>query len=266
MQQNQSNMSKKTALVAGSLLAIGVKSADGVKGTKWTDAKPPSLLSDGCELPQVDYDSAVSIDGGTLPQVIAPGFGSDLGDLAIVNGSVRNCGQVYKIQCQATNGGAGYGDLLTPTYAVVSSQCPDEGCGIDMQLDTWNSATENSPSGITSCNIELSNKNPLPGDNYQCFHRNGSDLNNAWYASVGIFNTQGQIIESIKIDDTVGSANGTCSVYFDVDSPPVGFVRSSSIVSFKFFGDDTWNKVEYSTCKDYQGNLISDDSADALRL
>ena len=95
--------------------------------TRW---KEGSIGPEGCEMPKASYN---------YDHVIAVGDGSALGNLAIGSttaGGPRNCGLVYKIQCQPTTGNRPTTDanaLLPAINAIVISNCNpgDRNCGVE---------------------------------------------------------------------------------------------------------------------------------------
>ena len=172
-------------------------------GTMFTDGAISGLKA-ACELPNMQFNHDLNPSG--LPYVFALGYEDGLGDdlkQSTTPTGPRNCGQVYEIRCQKTPNGhrpdlpVPAGELLDPIYAVVVDTCnfgnKPKPCGVDMQLPTWNAATGRSPSGDTNCEVQRSTTmKTLAGDDYQCFHRYvEADKVNDWYASLGLFNTQG---------------------------------------------------------------------------
>ena len=223
---------------------IAGAAATNVKGTMWTTG---NIASEGCELPRATYNFQPLY-------VIAVGDEPALGDLAYrTTNGVGNCGQVYQIQCQSLNdSGKPTGAMNDAIYATVVSSCNAgaKDCGVDMHIDTWNAATNNAPPGVTNCNIQLTDKNPIKSDVDVCYIRPGSGPSE-WYTSIGIYNTNGKRVSSIRIGDATGSPNGGTSVYYDI-RPKDDKITSTSQVHVTFTEGSEVN-FPYSICQETSG-------------
>ena len=110
------------------------------------------------------------------------------------------------------------------------------------------------------CTVTLTDNNPMDGDDHQCFFRPDSDVsmtggteNQAgFYTSVGIFNTRGKQIESLKVGGVSGTVNGGSSVYFDATFT----FTSDAQVTYKFHGDSTEYSTNFADCQDPKGTHI----------
>eukprot|EP00122_Pirum_gemmata_P003021 Pgem_evm1s2731 len=199
-------------------------SATGVRGTWWA-AKTDS---GGCSMPQTTYSI---LDAVAIGQIEA------LGALKTRGPSTKHhmipnpiCGQVYKINC-------GGPDVL----AVVASTCNlgNDDCGVDMIGRTWAKATNNKPPGETSCSVTLTTTNAMPGGK-KCFYRPDSGSPTQYYFSLGVFNTNGKLVQGLEIGGVHGKPNGS-SMYWDFN----GNINSNTInISYEDGSTSTFDKSE----------------------
>jgi hypothetical protein len=208
-------------------------SAWNVKATHWagaTDAGGESLnalkslflntFKLGCQVPQGDY---------VVWDALALGQEDALGSLKWRQGL---CGQVLQVDC-------GHG----PVNAVVASTCNlgSNSCGVDMITKTWNKATGWQGPGIEHCTVTLSSQNPMSGGP-RCYARPDSGgIDNAYYVSLGVFNTNGRIPSGASLAGVQGQFMSG-SGYFSFSSGGA-FNRDSSL-EFKFEnGQSQWFKL-----------------------
>jgi len=128
-----------------------------------------------------------------INEALALGQSGELGNLKWRNAM---CGQVLGIQC----GGGQY------VEAVVASTCNlgSDSCGVDLVASTWNKATGNQPPGVASCTVNLVSTNPLQDSGPVCFYRPTSPTNNQYYASLGVINTSGRLVQSATANGIQG--------------------------------------------------------------
>jgi len=190
-----------------------------------------------------------------VTHAIAVGDKPELMGLKVKQNNNLICGQVYKLSCKTGNMGSG--EMGTPVEAVVVSSCDigSGGCGIDMISKTWDSATDNAQHGLTKCTVELTSTNPMSGSGPQCFIRpsHGDGKSNAWYSSVGLFNTAGKMATSARLNGKACTRNGI-SAYWDCTgfSSPLDDT-SQFIVTYENGETDT---VRYGTCQVPSGAQI----------
>jgi hypothetical protein len=152
---------------------------------------------------------------------LALGQIGSLGELRWRNGL---CGQVLDVDCG--NG---------PVRAVVASTCMlgTDACGADLVQSTWDRATNNKSPGEEWCTVSLTDANPLPGGP-RCYARPDSGgLDNAWYISVGVFNTKGRIPQWATLHGVQGQFMSD-SQYFQFHSDGRDLFRSWSELVFHF--------------------------------
>lgn len=137
-------------------------------------------------MPQADYE---------VTDAIALGQSNALGNLKWRQGL---CGQVLRIDC-------GNGVV----EAVVASTCNlnSDSCGVDMIRKTWNRATGNKSPGVVDCSVALTNRNPIRGGGPLCYYRPNSEVNNNYYAILGVVNTGGKISSSAVVSGVRGIRN-----------------------------------------------------------
>lgn len=183
-------------------------------------------------MPQGDYK---------IQHALALGQSADLGPLVWRNGL---CGQVLRVNCG--------GQLVE---AVVASTCNlgSGTCGVDLISKTWNVATGNKPPGIAQCTVELSTTNPLNDNAPICFFRPTSG-SQAYYTSLGVFNTGGRIVQR-AVAAGVNGIFQSGSGYFDFDgqgSPK--FVDTATVVFY--FEDNSSASFQLKDCRNNRNVYI----------
>lgn len=155
------------------------------------------------------------------------------------------CGQVVSIHC----GGRA-------VEAVIASVCNKNAhnCGVDMIRKTWSQATGGRSPGVANCRVTLKNTLPMTSRSPRCFFRPGSPTSNAWYASVGVFNTGGKLPVSAKIGRIRGRFNGGSS-YFDFHGH-VGIHTHSRARLQVAFSDGSSANIPFSSCTPSGGAYI----------
>jgi hypothetical protein len=173
-----------------------------------------------------------------ITDAIALGQQDALGDLKWKNGL---CGQVLEID-------AGQGSYK----AVVASVCNygSSDCGVDLIRATWNKVTGNASPGVVTTKVRLTTDNPMSGG-MQCFFRPFSGQWNAYYLSVGVFNTNGKIVSRAVLEGVNGVFQQMNS-YFDFDSHGRDLFHSSSVVTF-YFEDGSSNTFSLPNCRTPSG-------------
>eukprot|EP00802_Teleaulax_amphioxeia_P015690 Tamp_15786.p2 GENE.Tamp_15786~~Tamp_15786.p2 ORF type:complete len:159 (-),score=17.46 Tamp_15786:211-687(-) len=128
-------------------------------------------------------------------------------------------------------------------------------CGLDMISKTWDKATDNAAHGITKCTVELTTTNPMTASGVQCFVRpsHGEGKGNAWYTSVGLFNTAGKRAKSAVLNGKACTPNGI-STYWDC----TGFSsalndQTDFLVTYE---NGETESVKYGACKVAGGHQI----------
>ena len=100
--------------------------------------------------------------------------------------------------------------------------------------------------------------NPIQGVEHQCWVRPKSKVTRTpatgsmLYTSVGIYNTNGKAVTSLKIAGITGKANGGSSVYYDLTFP----YSTDAMIEFTM-DDGTTGKVAFSDCQGYDDNVAS---------
>ena len=179
----------------------------------------------GCQMPgTVNY---------AVTDALALGQATSLGNLIWRQGL---CGQVLKVDC-------GRGSTVN---AVVASTCNlgSATCGVDLIGKTWRTVTSNQSPGTAQCKVSLTNINPMQGSSPLCFYRPSSPTNNAYYASLGVFNTNGRIPSSATLAGVQGQKDSGDS-YFTFNSG--GSFTSGAAVRFNF-GDGSSASFQLSSC------------------
>ena len=144
------------------------------------------------------------------------------------------CGQVLSVDC-------GRGAV----NAVVASTCNlgSSSCGVDLIQKTWNKATGNQSPGIAECKVALTKQNPMAGGAPLCFHQPNSEIGNLYYASLGVFNTNGRVVKSATLAGVQGTWNN--GGWFKFNSG--GSFNTNAAVSFSF-EDGSSNSFSLSNC------------------
>ena len=146
------------------------------------------------------------------------------------------CGQVVSVDC-------GNGVV----NAVVASTCNlgSTSCGVDLIGPTWRKATNNQVSGTAQCQVALTKMNPMQGGSPLCFYRPNSPTGNPYYASLGVFNTNGRIPSSATLGTIQGVKDSGDSYFtFNGGSPTNG----GTGVQFKFEDGSTPASFSLGNC------------------
>lgn len=129
----------------------------------------------------------------------------------------RNCGQLYDIQCKNFAGVTG-----PKISAVVVSTCDvsSYGCGVDMITSTWNKVTKNADFGEASCTAELNKSSIFKNhEGMVCSFRStdncGDCQSNLYSTSVGLVNTKGKIVVSVRADGKSMRNNDNYNQFWD---------------------------------------------------
>lgn len=181
----------------------------GGRATFWAERSDPG----GCQMPQGDY---------VVTDALALGQDPALGDLVWRQGL---CGQVVRVDC-------GHG----PVDAVVASTCNlgSPSCGVDLIGKTWRRVSAGrSPGIVENCLVTLTNRNPLSGGGPLCFHRPNSEVNNPYYASVGVFNTAGRVSSSAVAAGLAGRRNNDGYFEFNTNGRPLLQPRAPIVFQFE---------------------------------
>jgi hypothetical protein len=176
-------------------------------------------------MPQGDY---------AVTDAIALGQSQELGNLKWRQGL---CGQVLRIDC-------GNGAI----EAVVVDTCDlnSGACGVDMIGKTWRKATSNKPTGIVSCSVSLTNRNPLRGNDPICYYRPNSQDDNNYHAILGVVNTGGRISSSAVASGVTGRRNNDGWFEFNGSGNPL-FTKDSQVV-FRY-EDGSSSSFRLSNCR-----------------
>ena len=201
------------------------KFTDGGGPTVPTKATYWALHSDpgGCQLPgTVNY---------AVTDALALGQATSLGNLIWRQGL---CGQVLSVNC-------GNGVV----NAVVASTCNlgSSSCGVDLIAQTWNKATSNQSPGIAQCQVAHTQINPMHGASSLCFYRPNSPNDNQYYASLGVFNTNGRIPSSATLGSIQGTRDSGDS-YFTFNG-----LNSGLTVTFTFEDGSSSPSFPLSSCR-----------------
>ena len=166
-----------------------------------------------------------------VTDALALGQATSLGNLAWRQGL---CGQVLSVDC-------GHGVV----NAVVASTCNlgSTSCGVDLIGSTWRKATANQSPGVTQCNVALTKINPMQGASPLCFYRPNSETNNRYYASLGVFNTNGRIPSSATLGNIQGQKDSGDS-YFTFSGGPTSTGATAKFV----FEDGTSASFPLTSC------------------
>lgn len=158
-----------------------------------------------------------------VQQALALGQSPALGNLVWKSGL---CGQVLKVNC-------GGGEV----EAVVASTCNlgSGSCGVDLISKTWNIATGNKQPGIESCSVQLTKTNPLKGNGPVCYFRPTSETSNEYYASLGVINISGKIVQRATLAGISGQFQSG-SGWLDFNSHGQPLFKGDAPVQF-FFED-----------------------------
>ena len=191
------------------------------KATYWAEQSDPG----GCQMPgTINY---------AITDAVALGQATSLGNLAWRQGL---CGQVLSVDC-------GNGVL----NAVVASTCNlgSTSCGVDLIGPTWRKATNNQLPGIAQCQVALTKINPMQSSGSPlCFYRPNSPIDNPYYASLGVFNTNGRIPSSATLGNNQG-VKGSGDSYFNFNSGSP--TNSGDTVTFNF-EDGSSNSFGLGNC------------------
>ena len=167
-----------------------------------------------------------------ITDAVALGQATSLGNLAWRQGL---CGQVLSVDC-------GNGVL----NAVVASTCNlgSTSCGVDLIGPTWRKATNNQPPGIAQCQVALTKINPMQSSGSPlCFYRPNSPNDNQYYASLGVFNTNGRIPSSATLGSIQGTRDSGDNSYFTFNG-----LNSGLTVTF-IFEDGSSSSFSLSSCR-----------------
>jgi len=192
-----------------------------VKGTRWAD----STDAGGCQMPQANY---------RIQDALALGQSPDLGSLAWTHGL---CGQVLRVNCGGNT-----------VEAVVASTCNlgSGSCGVDLITKTWNTATGNKPPGEAQCTVDLSTTNPLDDGAPVCYFRPNSG-SQAYYSSLGVFNTGGRIVQRAVLAGVDGQFQSG-SGYLDFNAQGTPKFTDDATVTF-YFNDNSSASFQLRNCK-----------------
>lgn len=193
-----------------------------VKGTYWKEQSDRG----SCQMPKDDY---------VVTDAIALGQSNALGNLKWRHGL---CGQVLQIDC-------GKGSV----EAVVAGICnvSTDSCGISMIEKTWNQTTQLDKSDIASCNVALTNKNPIRGNTPVCRHRpTTANTSYRYRAFLGVFNTGGKICSSAVAARLTGTRTANDWFEFNAGSRPL-LVNSAQVI-FRF-EDGTESTFKLEDCR-----------------
>ena len=186
----------------------GGQSSVPAKTTYWAEHSDQG----GCQVPgTVQY---------TITDALALGQAGSLGNLKWRQGL---CGQVLQVNCGGKT-----------VNAIVASTCNlgSGSCGVDLIGKTWRTATNNKPPGIAQCKVALTKINPIRGGSPLCFYRPNSPVGNAYYVSVGVFNTSGRIPASATLAGVTGQKTSGDS-YFNFNGGQ-GQLKKDATVTFRF--------------------------------
>jgi hypothetical protein len=166
-----------------------------------------------------------------VTNALALGQATSLGYLAWRQGL---CGQVLSVNC-------GNGAVNT----VVASTCNlgSTSCGVDLIGNTWRTSTANQSPGTRLCQVALTNINPIQGSAPLCFYRPNSPIGSLYYASLGVFNTNGRIPSSASLGSIQGTVDSGDS-YFTFNGP----FNSGLTVTFTF-NDGSTTSFPLSNCQ-----------------
>ena len=120
-----------------------------------------------CELPNAQYS------------VLTPVALGDIAALGYLEYNPDLCGHILKVNC-------GHGDM---DIIVTNSNL---GGGLDLYTSSWGKATNNLPSGITYCSVQLTSKNPILNAGPVCYYIQ-NEGNNMYYHNVAVFNVGSRI-------------------------------------------------------------------------
>jgi hypothetical protein len=201
------------------------------RGTMWGDRTDAG----GCQMPKTGY---------RVQHAIALGDHEAMG-LLTAQKSNQLCGQGVSVHC----GGRA-------VDAVVASVCNKNAhnCGVDMIRKTWSEATGGRSPGVAKCRVTLKNTLPMTSRSPKCFYRPRSPTNNAYYASVGLFNTGGRLPVSAKLGNIRGRFNGVSS-YFDFRGHVGIHTHSRAKLTVKF-SDGSSTSVPFRSCTPSGGAYI----------
>ncbi|OWA54713.1 hypothetical protein BV898_19114 [Hypsibius exemplaris] len=118
------------------------------------------------------------------------------------------CGHVLTVDC-------GHGSL---DVIVVNSNL---GGGLDLYASAWEQATGNAPPGETKCSVQLSGSNPIQGEGPRCYYAPDSEMDNAWFRMVGVFNVGARMVTGATLNGVAGAFNGV-QPYFAFQGGPIG--------------------------------------------
>jgi len=179
-----------------------------------------------------------------IQHALALGDEHNLGGLAISNAM---CGQVLEIQCKSTaTSNKVYSGPKVKAVVVSSCNIHAHNCGTDLIRKTWDLATTGATPGEADCTVSRTSTNPMTASGLQCFIRpdHSEGKSNAYFASAGVFNTGGKLVESLYLNGVKGNPNGI-SPYYDFHGS--GFTNSATLkVEFK---DGSTSNIPYANCQ-----------------
>jgi hypothetical protein len=97
---------------------------------------------------------------------------------------------------------------------------------------TWRRATANQSPGIAQCNVALTDTNPIRGGGPVCYYRPNSEVDNDYYAILGVFNTNGMVSSSADIAGVAGVRHNDGWFEFNGSGRPV--MHKNAQVTFQY--------------------------------